>query len=232
MDLPCKSQYTESSTQYGTPPHSVILLTSYRPAGPSHVYVTGTFDNWAKSLPLIKNPDGSFQITAPLSIDKDQKILYKYVVDDEWCIDTTGKTVPDETGILNNFVEKDDLIVLNVKNAIPEAAGLTTTTPSKSHASSTSETTTSTEKPVVKDAPKDTEEVETTKSKDTPTSTSAPLNNTIKSASTTPSTPEITSADTTLTEDDKTLVSAVGPKDKILSDSEDEHVSFFFLSRS
>lgn len=55
-------------------------------------------------------------------------------MDDEWCIDESGKTTPDEHGILNNFVEEADLIQLTAKNAVPEAGGLTTTTTAKTPA--------------------------------------------------------------------------------------------------
>ena len=53
------------------------LFSAFRPAGPKEVLVTGTFDNWAKSLPLVKRADNSFELITPITIDKDENILYK-----------------------------------------------------------------------------------------------------------------------------------------------------------
>jgi hypothetical protein len=60
------------------------------------VFVTGTFDNWSKSIKLEKT--GSvFEKTVELP--NEEKILYKFVVDGKW---TTNETAPQETDDHNN----------------------------------------------------------------------------------------------------------------------------------
>ncbi|KAL9125087.1 MAG: hypothetical protein Q9217_005659 [Psora testacea] len=61
------------------------------------VYVTGTFDDWAKSVRLDKK-DGYFEKLVDLPY-ADKKIYYKFVVDGNW---TTDHTAPQETDEANN----------------------------------------------------------------------------------------------------------------------------------
>ncbi|ODV77859.1 carbohydrate-binding module family 48 protein [Suhomyces tanzawaensis NRRL Y-17324] len=69
------------------------------PKGPSDVILTGTFDNWSKSLPLVKQADGS----------------------------STQRIAQDDSGIDNNVLEPVDLEALSstaTTSKIPEAGGL------------------------------------------------------------------------------------------------------------
>lgn len=82
--------------------------------------MTGTFDNWSGSLPLVKQASGEFELTVPLA---DDKTLFKFIVDGEW------KTSPEyevlaEDGNENNVVYKQDL----EGSKIPESGGLVTPT--------------------------------------------------------------------------------------------------------
>lgn len=73
---------------------------------------------------LVKQADGSFELTVPLPEDKG-KLLYKYVVDGEWKVSSSERKTTDENGIENNVLEKGDLV--SIKDAgirIPEAGGL------------------------------------------------------------------------------------------------------------
>lgn len=103
------------------------MYTNYRPSGPKEVIVTGSFDNWSKTLPLVKQADGSFELTVPFQAK--EKVLYKYVVDDEWLVNQLEKLGKDDAGIENNVLETSDLVEVELTSSkIPEAAGLTTAT--------------------------------------------------------------------------------------------------------
>ncbi|GME73404.1 unnamed protein product [Ambrosiozyma monospora] len=105
------------------------------PSGPKDVIVTGTFDNWSKTLPLVKQADGSFELTVPFPKDQ-EKILFKFVVDGEWATSKTYKSEPDTSGHLNNVLTPKDFVSTSKSSAskIPEAGGLAvpvTAAPSK-----------------------------------------------------------------------------------------------------
>ncbi|KAK9374507.1 uncharacterized protein V1513DRAFT_445869 [Lipomyces chichibuensis] len=90
------------------------------------VYVTGSFDNWSKSAPLAQNVDGSWSVSIPLP---SEKIIYKFVVDNNWVIDANAKTETDSSGITNNVLDLDDIAAAStVSNLpggyIPESGGI------------------------------------------------------------------------------------------------------------
>lgn len=90
--------------------HPPSLFLAYRPADENvkEVVVTGTFDNWSKTLPLVKRPDGSFELEVPLPKDL-TKIEFKFVINDnEWVTSDKYWTVVDETGNVNNYIEFDN----------------------------------------------------------------------------------------------------------------------------
>ncbi|KAK9238605.1 hypothetical protein V1525DRAFT_400529 [Lipomyces kononenkoae] len=98
------------------------------PADPpaEEVYVTGSFDNWSKSAPLAQNVDGSWSVSIPLP---SEKIVYKFVVDNNWVIDPNAKTETDLSGITNNVIDLDDIAAAtSVSNLpggfIPESGGI------------------------------------------------------------------------------------------------------------
>ncbi|KAL9639839.1 MAG: hypothetical protein Q9204_000945 [Flavoplaca sp. TL-2023a] len=75
-----------------------------RPAG--EVYVTGTFDDWAKSVKLDKEGDGfAKRVELPLN----QNISYKFVVDGTWCTSTEEPQETDQDGNVNNILTSDRL---------------------------------------------------------------------------------------------------------------------------
>ncbi|KAG0131968.1 hypothetical protein HOY82DRAFT_578372 [Tuber indicum] len=75
-----------------------------QPAG--EVYVTGSFDDWGKSTKLTKEGD-AFVATVSLP---SEKILYKYVVDGNWTVDTTARREAGDDGIENNVLLPEDLV--------------------------------------------------------------------------------------------------------------------------
>ncbi|TPX12232.1 uncharacterized protein E0L32_007118 [Thyridium curvatum] len=81
---------------------------SNRPHAAEEVYVTGTFDNWAKTEKLEKKGD-HFEKTVTLP-DFTDKILYKFVVDGNWTTDHTASQEKDASGIDNNVLTPEDVI--------------------------------------------------------------------------------------------------------------------------
>lgn len=71
------------------------------------VHVTGTFDAWSKSEQLNKVGDIWEKEVTLTEVDK--KILYKFVVDDVWTIDTTAPQEDDGSGNLNNVLHPDQI---------------------------------------------------------------------------------------------------------------------------
>ncbi|KAL9080092.1 MAG: hypothetical protein Q9159_007660 [Coniocarpon cinnabarinum] len=71
------------------------------------VYVTGTFDDWSKSVQLAKE-NGVFtkQVDLPSNA---HDILYKFVVDGKWVTDSAQPTSTDHEGNENNILRKEDI---------------------------------------------------------------------------------------------------------------------------
>ncbi|KAL2205626.1 hypothetical protein CC79DRAFT_1275840 [Sarocladium strictum] len=84
------------------------------------VYVTGTFDNWTKSVQLEKKGD-VFEKTVDLK-DASSKIYYKFVVDNAWVVNETSPMEPDQENNVNNFLTPEQI-------AGPAAAVINTVTP-------------------------------------------------------------------------------------------------------
>ncbi|KAM0557053.1 hypothetical protein ACHAPJ_005316 [Fusarium lateritium] len=91
------------------------------------VYVTGTFDNWTKSVKLEKK-DNVFTKTVDLK-EPEGKIYYKFIVDGNWIINQSAPNEPDTEGNVNNFVTPDQLT-----SESPAAAILNTVTPTSTTA--------------------------------------------------------------------------------------------------
>ncbi|KAL9109682.1 MAG: hypothetical protein Q9227_005720 [Pyrenula ochraceoflavens] len=81
----------------------------------SEVFVTGTFDDWAKSVKLEKVGD-SFEKEVQLP-KTDEKILYKFVADGDWTTDHTAPSETDSSGNVNNV-----LLPEHIKKPSGEAA--------------------------------------------------------------------------------------------------------------
>lgn len=97
----------------------------FRPKGPSEVVLTGTFDNWSGSLPLVKTSSGDFEITLPLKQEDDDKVLFKFIVDGNWTTSKDYETFND-AGNENNVLYLKNLsqVSENKSSKIPEAGGL------------------------------------------------------------------------------------------------------------
>ncbi|UPL01499.1 hypothetical protein LCI18_012433 [Fusarium solani-melongenae] len=95
------------------------------------VYVTGTFDDWTKSVKLEKTGD-VFSKTVDLK-DASSKIYYKFVVDGNWVINQSAPNEPDTQGNVNNFLTPDQI------TQDTHAAILNTVTPTSTTAAMASE---------------------------------------------------------------------------------------------
>lgn len=102
---------------------------SYTAPSAKSVLVTGTFDNWSKTEVLEHVADGVFTATLQIPYHTPgESILYKYVVDEEWLVDSKTETVKDESGIVNNILHaptqaqaaKPTVTESNVADAAPE----------------------------------------------------------------------------------------------------------------
>ena len=71
------------------------------------VYVTGTFDNWSKSVQLTKD-SGIFTKQVDLA-SASEDVFYKFVVDGDWTVDQSQPTKMDNKGNENNLLRKEDI---------------------------------------------------------------------------------------------------------------------------
>ncbi|KAK5780931.1 hypothetical protein RI543_001318 [Arxiozyma heterogenica] len=115
-------------------PHTTNFTFTW-PAGPNDVIVTGTFDDWKGSIPLVKLSSGSFEISVPFTEppeDEDDTIYFKFIVDGDWTVSDEYAKTSDGCGFENNYIRIRDIIATNklIKNKvkIPEAGGLTAAT--------------------------------------------------------------------------------------------------------
>ncbi|CEP21597.1 hypothetical protein BN1211_1727 [Cyberlindnera jadinii] len=109
-----------------------------KPAGPSEVIVTGTFDNWTQSLPLVKTSKGDFEITLPLQQKNgEDKVSFKFVVDGDWHTSDEYE-IEHDNGNSNNVIFFSNLIDEKKEEVrIPESGGLPITTASSEGESKT-----------------------------------------------------------------------------------------------
>jgi 5'-AMP-activated protein kinase regulatory beta subunit len=69
--------------------------------GGRNVYITGTFNNWEKQIPMHRSGN-DFSYVYNL---KKGKHAYKFIVDDEWRFAPDQPTVADIEGKINNFID-------------------------------------------------------------------------------------------------------------------------------
>jgi hypothetical protein len=85
------------------------------------VFVTGTFDDWRKTVKLEKE-DGIFKKTVELPKTHTQ---YKFVVNGNWCTNDSARKEDDGHGIINNVLLPEDIVdeepVSTMSSAAPES---------------------------------------------------------------------------------------------------------------
>jgi hypothetical protein len=72
--------------------------------GGRNVYITGTFNNWEKQIPMHRSGN-DFTYVHNL---KRGKHAFKFVVDDEWRFAPDQPTIADVEGRINNFIDVSD----------------------------------------------------------------------------------------------------------------------------
>lgn len=74
-------------------------------------------------MPLVKQADGSFELTVPLPTT--EPVLYKYVVDGDWLVNQSQAIARDGNGIENNSWDPSEYVTAtSAESKIPEAGGL------------------------------------------------------------------------------------------------------------
>ncbi|KAF1734464.1 Cruciform DNA-recognizing protein 1 [Beauveria bassiana] len=90
------------------------------------VYVTGTFDNWTKSVKLDKRGD-IFEKTVSLEIPSD-KVYYKFVVDNNWTTNESSPKEADKEGNINNFLTSEIIAASAISTTVLNTIGPGSTT--------------------------------------------------------------------------------------------------------
>ena len=108
------------------------------PAGPKDVVLTGKFDHWKASMPLVKQADGSFALTFPVTTSEDDKFVFKFIVDGDWTVNDKYKKESDGSGHENNYIAAEDCAKVSAaavsagSTVIPESGALPAATQSGS----------------------------------------------------------------------------------------------------
>lgn len=72
--------------------------------GGRHVYITGTFNNWERQIPMHRSGN-DFTYVHNL---KRGKYAFKFIVDDDWRFAPDQPTIADIEGRINNFIDVSD----------------------------------------------------------------------------------------------------------------------------
>lgn len=99
-------QKTESSEilSYQDDSENIVPIVFRWEHGGKNVYITGTFNNWEKQIPMHRSGN-DFTYLHNL---RRGKHAYKFIVDDEWRFAPDQPTVPDIEGRMNNFIDVSD----------------------------------------------------------------------------------------------------------------------------
>ncbi|KAI8909867.1 immunoglobulin E-set, partial [Powellomyces hirtus] len=68
----------------------------------SKVVLTGTFDDWAQSITMPRDPNCRDEFCVTLVLDRLVRHEFKFVVDGEWRCSYAFPTVFDSNGFVNN----------------------------------------------------------------------------------------------------------------------------------
>ncbi|GJJ67825.1 hypothetical protein EMPS_00171 [Entomortierella parvispora] len=108
-----------SMTSLSTRPQTSVLFTypyvAASTSSPKVVQVTGSFNDWQRTEPLILNPaQARFELEVTVSLkdgsEEKQKILFKFVLDgQEWVTDASQEQERDYAGNLNNVLVLDPI---------------------------------------------------------------------------------------------------------------------------
>ncbi|ABN65678.2 hypothetical protein PICST_67240 [Scheffersomyces stipitis CBS 6054] len=83
--------------------------------------ITGSFDNWSRSLPAKSAFEDGYQQV--VKVDSRQKLVFKFIVNgNDWVTSDFYKTEHDDSGIANNVIEAAELTEFHEFEEEPEAA--------------------------------------------------------------------------------------------------------------
>lgn len=74
--------------------------------GGRHVYITGTFNNWERQIPMHRSGN---DFTYVHNLPKG-KHAFKFIVDDEWRFAPDQPTIADIEGRINNFIDITEFV--------------------------------------------------------------------------------------------------------------------------
>ncbi|CAI4051445.1 hypothetical protein SUVZ_14G1530 [Saccharomyces uvarum] len=97
------------------------------PKGPQTVVLTGAFDEWKGTLPMVEDASGAFEISMPVKFDDPgDKFYFKFIVDGQWLANKDYRA-DGNVEAENNFITKEDVIQQSGNKTgtlVPESAGL------------------------------------------------------------------------------------------------------------
>lgn len=113
---PQQSSRNESSNRsVGSEPTTITLSGQSEPVVPTvfkwehggrHVYITGTFNNWERQIPMHRSGN---DFTYVHNLPKG-KHAFKFIVDDEWRFAPDQPTIADIEGRINNFIDITEFV--------------------------------------------------------------------------------------------------------------------------
>ncbi|MCJ1464891.1 hypothetical protein MMC07_003506 [Pseudocyphellaria aurata] len=94
----------------------------------TEVYVTGTFDDWARSVKLDQKDGNRFEKLVELP-QGDENIYYKFVVDGEWTTDPTAPQESDGASNINNVLTPEHIVKSQPASTAPDLGIMSNVTP-------------------------------------------------------------------------------------------------------
>lgn len=80
--------------------------------GASSVEVTGNFDDWNKSNPPLIKDDKCGKFKGVIKLDRQEKLVFKFIVDGDWKLNALYKVEHDDGGMENNYVDAHELKIM------------------------------------------------------------------------------------------------------------------------
>jgi len=72
--------------------------------GGRNVFLTGTFDDWQASVPMMPDPEAPEEHIATLYLDRSKAHEFKFIVDGTWRLSADFETTDDNNGNFNNIL--------------------------------------------------------------------------------------------------------------------------------
>uniref|UniRef100_A0A7S2WI24 Association with the SNF1 complex (ASC) domain-containing protein n=1 Tax=Rhizochromulina marina TaxID=1034831 RepID=A0A7S2WI24_9STRA len=123
FDFTGEAMEVEALEREAAQPHQDLVPTVFRwDHGGRQVFITGTFNNWEKQIPMHRSGN-DFTYIHNL---KKGKHAYKFIVDDEWRFAPDQPTVADIEGRINNFIDVSDFVAYTGDDNYLATSGIST----------------------------------------------------------------------------------------------------------